>query len=263
MNRSRDDKLYYVSTRATVSFILMMVLLSSCSIFNEWGTLPNSEADALNEVSPYNFPLELYCAEAVEGTGPSWENITIGSSTLGELAETLFQRSKEYEVYSEENEVRFSIFDRTTVRDTDIPTTVTVCIIDDIVIALAVAHNLSSLPDLNDYIVQYGEPDAVTWSDFETSRVVLWFEEGIVANVGVADSGFGVITTVYMPYQSAVGFETKWPYNRTRTMPPLAGDEVFIPPLPTEQNPFNFDAMIATITAEPNFSPTSMETETP
>lgn len=232
-----------------------MILLSSCSILSELGTSPNSET--ANDMNLYSFPLDLYCESIVEGDGSNWDGITIGSSSLGNLADTLFLLSEEYEIFSEGNEVRFSIFDRSAVRNTTIPTTVEACVVDEIVMALAIVHNLTDLPSLDDYIARYGEPDAVTWSEFETSRVVFWFEEGIVADVGVTDDGFGVITlSVYMPYQSVMGFETRWPFNRTRSTPPLAGDVVYNPPLPSDQNPFDFDAMIATITAEPSRTPT-------
>jgi hypothetical protein len=57
---------------------------------------------------------------------------------------------------------------------------------------------------------------------------------------------------IYFPPQSAEGYEGRWPFNLTRTQPFVPSD----PSIPSEQNPFDFEAMIATITAEPSRTPT-------
>jgi hypothetical protein len=101
-----------------------------------------------------------------------------------------------------------------------------------------------------------GEPDIVTWSSVENNRTAFWFEKGIAANVFVHRgdaASFGRIgSVIYFPPQSAEGYEGRWPFNLTRTQPFVPSD----PSIPSEQNPFDFEAMIATITAEPSRTPT-------
>ena len=53
---------------------------------------------------------------------------------------------------------------------------------------------------------------------------------------------------IHFPAQSSEGFEGRWPFTVTRMEPFNPVD----PSIPNEQNPFDFDAIIATITAEPS-----------
>jgi hypothetical protein len=187
-----------------LKFILMLVLLINCSLLNELNKLPTSEINPRNEIHIYSFPLDLYCSDVIEGTGSNWGHITIGSSTVEDLVDTMFQYSEKYSVDFDDNEVRFSMFDRTQVND-DAPLSVKACVAENVIVALVINHNLKDLTNLVDYVAEYGEPNAITWTDFETSRLAFWFEKGLAADVGVASDGFGaIIQTVYMPYQETV-----------------------------------------------------------
>jgi hypothetical protein len=63
----------------------------------------------------------------------------------------------------------------------------------------------------------------------------------------------------YFPFQAANGYENRWPYNQTlpeedfiaEVAPFLATD------VPSVRNPFDYDSIIATLTAVPKFTPTA------
>jgi hypothetical protein len=111
---------------------------------------------------------------------------------------------------------------------------------------------------LSDLIVEFGEPDTITWTGNPATRVVFWFEQGFAGVVNILPNEIGyeptfgrVITQIYFPYQEAEGYENRWPYNQTRPFNqflawPSQGYDEYGP-----ENPFDFESMIATITAEP------------
>jgi hypothetical protein len=114
---------------------------------------------------------------------------------------------------------------------------------------------------IQDMVASYGVPDIVTWGNSHISRTVFWFEDGIVTLAYILEQtdgpDFGEIgLIVYFPYQSDEGFEQRWPYNRTNTENPTGGDVLYDPPPSEAENPFNFEAIVATITAEPSRTPT-------
>jgi len=113
---------------------------------------------------------------------------------------------------------------------------------------------------IDNFVSFLGKPDVVTWSSFENNRTVFWFEEGIAANVFVQQgdaASFGQIgNVIYFPPQSSEGYEGRWPFTVTRRQPFHPAD----PSIPDEQNPFDFDAMIATMTVESSRTPTPTST---
>ncbi len=145
-----------------------------------------------------------------------------------------------------------------------------VCVQDDIVVTLS---SSDTLPYFADYIVAHGEPDAITWTPSTYSRVAFWFQKGFAVEIltntidRTNPAWSRIISIFYFPYQETEGFEQRWPYNAT--WPEWAINRATGDVLPTEQNPFNFDAMVATITAQPSRTPTptleprSTETATP
>lgn len=198
--------------------------------------------------------------EIVIGPGPTWQGITIGVTTIQEL-ETIFGEPAEVTImYSTTVSSQFVYGDK-----------VGGCVQNEIIVTLRRGRQM---PYLADYVAIYGIPDAVTWTPTYDSRVVFWFDEGLAVEVLTATidrthpSWGWVSRTFYFPFQEVTGYEQRWPYNATKPeMPNLA----FAPgdPVPTEQNPFDFDAMVATITAQPSrtptptFTPHPMQTATP
>lgn len=152
--------------------------------------------------------------------------------------------------------VTFSLPTQREAFEKSIPVHVSACLQDNIVTALSSIDSALQSPSffLDDWVAELGVPDAVTWDSVSTSRVVFWFEEGIAVSVLVVEPYGASLFPVYFPYQPVDGYETRWPYNRTRRSP-MQHHEAGTPP-PSEQNPFNFNTMIATITAEPSRTPT-------
>jgi hypothetical protein len=113
---------------------------------------------------------------------------------------------------------------------------------------------------LDDLVAQYGIPDTVTWGPSNVSRTVFWFEEGVAAYVGIHATdrqAYGEIGyIIYLPYQSKAGFEERYPYRYTTKENLDEVAKIYDPPLSEAQNPFDFEAMIATITAQPSRTPT-------
>jgi hypothetical protein len=212
------------------------------------------------------FPIGMFCNEIEPGLGSSWRGITIGESTLDEFEQALFELSEEYAIVERPNPANRGILysvPSDIAEENQLPRSVIVCSMDDIVYSLRVSNPAFPEPSffLDDWIAKLGEPDVVTWSTDMTTRVVFWFQEGIALDVFVGEPEYGAIfSTVYFPYQDSEGYADRFPYNRT-AITPFIGDVLYDPPIPTAQNPFDFDAIIATMTAEP--SRTATPTFTP
>jgi hypothetical protein len=111
---------------------------------------------------------------------------------------------------------------------------------------------------IRDLVAKYGAPDLVLWDAILSARVLVWLTEGVAASVRVDESEqffpYGtVMVMVYFPYQSLEGYEARWPYTHQASS--AAYYVTLTPSVPHETNPFDFDAMIAAITAEPSPTP--------
>ena len=198
--------------------------------------------------------------------------ITIGQSTLADVEQLLSTLSDDYVfIDGDDYDTRFVILDLNQ-RDPDIPSSVRLCLEDDTVQALAIGY-FSGLQtprtNLSDLVAQFGKPDAITWTDNPASRIAFWFEQGLAADVTVLPNEPGyqpifgrVEVEIYFPHQVIDGYENRWPYNQTRKFNIyLASPEdpsVDFGP----ENPFDFEAIVATITAEPSRTPTPTSTAT-
>jgi hypothetical protein len=221
------------------------------------------------------FPSDLVCDKqeaTISGVGPTWSGITIGQSTLTDVENLLSTLSDEYVFIDDDDfNTRFVIWGLG--QAVDIPFAVRLCLKENKIQALSLTYDASvshSRPYLSDLVAQLGEPNAITWADNPASRVVFWFEEGFAAEVTVLPNEpsyqpiFGrVDSEIYFPYQEAEGYENRWPYNQTRPFNPFLawpyqGYDEYGP-----ENPFDFESMIATITAEPSRTPTPMFTPLP
>lgn len=227
------------------------------------------------------FPGDLVCdgrEDSPSNDAPSWMGITIGESTLEDVEALLSTLSNDYIfIDDDDRDTRFTNFELLSFDNVDdIPSTVSICLDGNIIQVLSIRY--TNYPGyrlyLDDFVSYLGVPDAVTWSNSPTGRVVFWFEQGIAVEVSAVPNEPGyyptygrVGTEVYFPYQEVAGYEDRWPYNQTRKFNPYL-------PLPQEigaseaaldfgpENPFDFDAMIATITAQPSRTPTSTATAT-
>ncbi|HEX2907889.1 MAG TPA: hypothetical protein VHO69_13555 [Phototrophicaceae bacterium] len=235
------------------------------------------------------FPSVLVCDEALKGNGPSIGLVTIGETTLQQIEEIYseyFDIIIEYSEASGETLVYFYRLD-----DKTIYQRVDVCVINEVVIAsnrtFPTTSELEKLYDdatpeppspatFDPYTIEilvrhYGIPDVVTYSSAPTHRVAFWFERGIAAVLYVRydppaseyPPGFGVISNIiYFPFQDVAGYEDRWPFKETVSengyLMGFAPDKE----LPTEPNPFDFEAMVATLTAEPSRTPTLASTPT-
>lgn len=200
--------------------------------------------------------------------GYEWRDITIGVSTQEDLENTLAQFG-DYEIITPyegtlANAIRYQ-WNESTRRgeEQQAPFAIDVCFQDSIITVLDVSTRFLPSMRIEDFVSNLGQPDIVTWSSVENNRTVFWFEEGIAANVFVQrgdGASFGRIGAVfYFPPQSSEGYETRWPFNITRMQPFNHPDSS----IPNEQNPFDFDAIIATITAQPSLTPIPTNTEAP
>lgn len=205
--------------------------------------------------------------------GPTWQTLTVGVSTVSHL-ESQLETMSHYNVSRRDfSETHYRVYyaQKYGVSDWEeqyAPNVVFACSMNDVITAMSVGWipEYPTSPHLIDLVALYGVPDATTWTPRPTTRIVFWFDEGIAAEVfsGVPDRAtppFGnVITLVYFPYQNPLNYEDRWPYNATW---PTVNDAWTGDYIPTEQNPFNFNAMLVTITAQPSRTPTPTFTPRP
>lgn len=194
-------------------------------------------------------------------SGSSWQDIEIGVSTQTDL-EIALERYGRYEIiYPTEgslaNSIRYSWSESTESGSIQqAPLHVDICMQGSVITVMEVSWTNQHPIYVEDLIVNWGVPDITVWSSLVKRRSVFWFQLGVMAEVfvqqGDADS-FGRITRlIYFPRQNLEGFENRWPFTVTR-MQRFNPADVSIP---NEVNPFDFDSMVATITAEPSRTPT-------
>jgi hypothetical protein len=229
-------------------------------------TLTDSE---LQDLRLRTFPVALFCDQReanLSDTGPTWLGITIGESTLADVEGQLAEFSDTYRYFEGIDSTHYLLpnYNHATV---EIPIGGNFCLYQDRVGVFSVTYLYLDHPNLFDFLALYGEPDAVTWSyNPDATRVVFWFEEGIAAEVVILpddpdyDPVYGRIThLILFPYQEVEGYENRWPYNRTHNFNPYLApyeeglyveDSIYGP-----ENPFDFEALMATITPEPSVTP--------
>lgn len=239
-------------------FVVMLLSIIRLSIAQD--KLPTSTPTS----PPYPFPY-LYCPHVISGVGGTWRGITIGKSTLEDVYILMAELSDSYIIIDEPADEGI-LFDHPSNREAyemDIPAQLLVCNQENTVTALQYLEGvaLGSEPKLflDDLVAEYGVPDMVTWDNTSISRSVFWFEAGVAADVLVTEPFGSVISVVYFPFQPVKGYEDRWPFNQTRTKPlehPEGGKQP-----PSEQNPFDYKAIQAKLTAQP--SPTVTPTATP
>ncbi len=206
--------------------------------------------------------LPLMCPKDIPlREGLSWRSITVGRSYLWDLDEL-------YGVYSTPIQpielsffpgsfadiYRITLTSRASM-DRRLATGVEACVVNWKIAALAITLiNDSDLsPKMEDWIAHFGIPDVVTWSHGEEWRYrdLLWSKAGLALKVDTAtlhDRWVSVNLVVFFPpVRSAGELSTSWPYTQLRRTPPKGINEGY----PEEANPFNFRAILATVTAQP------------
>ncbi len=216
------------------TFVLVMLLFSfrtsmvSASSISITSTPKNSFYDL--------FPGGLACSGATIGDGPSWREIKIGHTTLQEF-EKLYGETKPFFDMQRLSGEGYDIY---------------LCVQNNIITSIKVG---SELPYLNDYVAVYGKPDTVTYNQPET-RVAFWFKKGIAIDIYInksVDYLYGIVNyAIYFPYQEVDGYKVRWPYSQT-VHEWISARDVNVS---HEQNPFDFEAIGATITAESSRTPT-------
>lgn len=211
------------------------------------------------------FPL-LDCPEIESPfAGPAWGEITIGHNTMEDLRDYVTELSPYYSDYYDPylQSIEFLAVSIKFAKSEQIPYKLGACIHpeDGIITAIFVPlFNLDVQTHMSALVAEYGAPDLVLWGVALDERVLLWLTEGIAASVSVDESEqfnpYGTVELiVYFPYQELEGYEDRWPYTHRASS---ASQLVTLTPyVPHEINPFDFDAIIATLTAEPSRTPTS------
>jgi hypothetical protein len=223
----------------------------------------NSEASKLDNeqtVTPVNsefrtFPDSLYCDQVDAALkGPTWNNITIGISSFTDLEKNL-NTLDDYRTINRDN--RDIILSPKILNQPNRPIITEVCIYENVIVALKTNMYGSPYLKLEDLVIDYGAPNAVTWAVGDAAlRVAFWFQQGLAA-VANSDPDYGtvgqIVEIIYFPYQEIRGYEKRWPYDRTRSLTFPEGLDT-----PSgKQNPFDFDSMVQTVTAQPSRTPTS------
>lgn len=227
------------------------------------------------------FPSDLVCDEqdpAQNGLGPTWMGITIGKSTFEDLKTLLDEFGYEYRYIGDDYDKRFFVENYSYSQSiAEAPGYVRICLKGDVIQVLSIAYwyPLEPTPNLTDYVALLGQPDAITWTNGEFDRIAFWFEHGFAVGTNIIPDDhpqnslqptFGRTGSVYyFPYQDAINYETRWPYNKVRKYnqflvspeDPNSGIQFGV------ENPFDFDSIIATITAQPPNPPTLIFTLLP
>lgn len=216
------------------------------------------------------FPRDLFCSDITEvQLGYSWEQITIGETTLQDVETYLLSLNENYSIWFDENSASWNFnLDSDFFADDPpyIPSGVSVCSNENIVTALRLSWSYVLPVDnrlyLTDLMTRYGVPDTITYGTNSPFEVVgFWFSYGISAQISTAsnelfepnplDPLYGVVNEIiYFPFQEIDGFETRWPYDRVVNQNP------YLPEPRGTENPFDFEAIVATITAQPSRTPT-------
>jgi len=234
-------------------FWLLIVSLIVCASLVFGVVSSNTIASAISTPIPTatlsvtvqnTFPSNLICSDVVVTgeTGAIWHGITLGESTVDELLAS-FKVDNPKVVERESGAQSYRFIDGINLY------TVDVCTQDSTIIALSVSMIYAERGFIDEFVRNYGIPDTIAYTFNTASRVAFWFEYGIAIEVQViiGDPFFGRVGQIVLfPPQPVIGYEERWPYNRTWP--------VWIPPheerddLSDVLNPFDFEAMLETST---------------
>lgn len=209
---------------------------------------------------PEYFPEYLICDETKVDNGSHWFDIEIGVSSLDDLMTTL-ERFGDYIVWLDEDNYLYlgRVEDEDEQLEVDpliAPSFVAVCISDeDTIVTLGILSRRGLELDIYDLTAIYGIPDAVTWIARPMSRIAFWFDEGVATTIDIIEDTqipYRITAIYYYPFVDETTYENEYPFAYTR-QDALSS---------IERNPFDFDSIVATITAQPSqTTPTPHSTE--
>jgi hypothetical protein len=253
----------------SIVFVLLIGLLYISTFSPKSAYTATSTPTAVKASDLRIFPRDLYCDAVKEtGDGPTWEIATIGKTTLIEL-EAYLNTIDDYQNGFLEDGTFF--FRPATSDDPQLGLYVFGCTVDGIVTVLAPYEYAEQYQPINlyqniyDLISIYGLPDAVTWTDNPPStNLAFWFKQGLAVEVKTSQGytyndfvyqDYEVVHIIYFPFQELNGYETRWPFNKTRSGHfPVQG----MGTPEAKQNPFDFETILMTITAQPNRTATTV-----
>lgn len=250
----------YCNQKRTLFIASLIVLMISVLRISSQSPLPTPiPVPTQVQASSYvmTFPNFLYCSRVdPSNVGLSWEGVIVGKSIPQDIFDVISRWTDTYETraWSIGADIEYTLNIRNAIDQTGryrSPTSLRFCTVDDKVSILSVNYPVGSQLYINDFVANYGLPDAVSYDyGSPSTRLVFWARHGIAARVFYANedaSSTSISTIIYFP--PVVGDVTKkWPFSETITG---QNDKITLGFYEEEVNPFDFDAMIATITAQP------------
>ncbi len=245
--------------RILAGLFFTVLIVSACSPCAEPSSSVNDQSFPGVFISyPLMCPRDLRA-----GPGPTWRNITVGQSTRYDLEEIYgVQAAKDTPVNQRDFSDTFSIhLTASAARKRQLSQSAMLCTVNGTITMLALEpiydSELSSF--LQDWIIELGQPAIVNWTPSGIGwryRILVWPEQGIAMEVDAAQPDFpSVQIVVFFPFMETIDWD-QWPLSGLVQDAPSTLNEGY----PTQENPFNFDGMIAIMTAQPLIVPTAAST---
>jgi len=188
--------------------------------------------------------------------GLSWRGVTIGYSPLSDVEDVygvLGYRVDPIEPGSFAPSYGIDLTVKAA-RERKLPGSMETCIVDGRVAVLALSgdNDDTAPPSVPYWIQRFGIPDIVTWSYMDWSyRDLLWSKVGLALEVRIdttdlahhPDQVYAEIIVFFPPSKNA-GDLSSWPYSGLHKIAPTVPNDKGIS---TDENPFNFDAMVGTV----------------
>lgn len=241
----------------------------SLSVAQETATPDSAASTPVDSDDLRVFPDDLLCDRleaSSDSYGASWMGITIGKSSYNDLETLIEGFDLSYlSIVENEFEGRFVIEGSSANLDSSrTPFAISYCLENEIIQVLKISYSLNlkvKHPELSAFVNKLGKPDKITWTNNPNTRLVFWFSAGFAATIALPiDGEIGqtrVFQEIYFPYQETDDYEDRWPYNQTRKLNPyLVSPEDARVDFGTE-NPFDFDTIELTVTAQPTQTPTT------
>jgi hypothetical protein len=239
--------------------MFLLVMLVSLVMIISWTSAqdaapPGTEEARINEGGW--FPQVLYCSESILGPGPEWYELEVGKTTLQDLIRVYHITIDPMPPDGPQIAVSKAASGE--------PIIVQFCIKNATVSSMKFYVDPYEWP-FRDFVLHYGPPDRVTYAP--EGRVAFWFEYGLALEIKLRSELVGsgpyayhevlpfnegnVESVILFPYQIREAGVTHWPfiYAPTISMHDQYLDIVY-ESKESPQNPFDFEAMFATATAQ-------------
>lgn len=244
--------LYIWSTWGVIATLLLLSRLTA------WLPTTTTPTVYYDNGGPFTTSPLACPANMIVSAGPTWREITIGLSTLQDVENLYGVRAVPEEPhYSGDFGRSFNIsLTAEAAQERKISAIIDFCVVDGKVAAFTVplAYD-DTLPtsQIDSWLSRYGRPELVTWVATGNTweyRTLIWPGEGIALDVNVSLveqephlAWVGSIT--FFPYAQGDNYLGQWPYTGLNRQAPTSNNDAGNP---TEENPFDFDSMLATPT---------------